>query len=474
MATPFPGASVEPVVWLDASEGVTTGDTFTWADQSDSDAAHDAIQADALRQPTLQMNVINGMPVVRFDSTGDVGNPDWLQIADHADVDIGLGADKGFTAFFVSKINSSPGWYFDKRPLSGGMDYGLFDESGANRWLPTNSEQHISSIGSVGFHIRAYSLDQTFASGGTTNVWLDGTPNDANPRLYINKFEENNEPLYIGRHGQYSNDFTFNGDFAEIIIFNTVLSGTDMNSTGSYLTEKYNLSTSYTPVNSPDNDFEWAKNDLGSWTSVASWGEASFPNTQDHTVTFGSAATGTTAAVLHSAVTVNRAVFNNSNQYIVAGGGSVNLESNSMGAAPTIEVITGSHQFQVMVNLLDHTTASIASGSTLTFNNELSLTGKTLTKTGAGVLEVNNVLTASGGTVIVQQGTVSGNGTIGGDVNNGGGTISPGANPSGTLAIPEPATALLLGIGMLLATGLLRRSSADSCVLAEHVRYASR
>ena len=32
MATLFPGASVEPVVWLDASEGVTTGDTFTWAD----------------------------------------------------------------------------------------------------------------------------------------------------------------------------------------------------------------------------------------------------------------------------------------------------------------------------------------------------------------------------------------------------------------------------------------------------------
>ena len=191
-------------------------------------------------------------------------------------------------------------------------------------------------------------------------------------------------------------------------------------------------------------------------------------------MTFGSAATGTTAAVLHSTVTVNRVVFNNSNQYIVAGGGSVSLESSSMDTAPTIDVITGSHQFQAIVNLLDHTTASIASGSTLTFNNELSLSGKTLTKTGAGVLEVNNVLTASGGTVIVQQGTVSGNGTIGGDVNNGGGTISPGASPSGTSAIPEPATALLLGIGMLLANGLTRRRYADSYALAEHVRYASR
>ncbi len=230
----------------------------------------------------------------------------------------------------------------------------------------------------------------------------------------------------------------------------------------------------YTSVTPPDDDFEWGQNDLGSWTSVASWGETSFPNHQDHSVTFGSAATGTTAAVLHSNVTVNRVVFNNSNQYIVAGGGSVSLESSSMDTAPTIDVITGSHQFQAIVNLLDHTAASIASGSTLTFNNELSLSGKTLTKTGAGVLEVNNVLTASGGTVIVQQGTVSGNGTIGGDVNNGGGTISPGASPSGTSAIPEPATALLLGIGMLLATGLPRRRYANSYALAEHVRYASR
>ena len=39
-----------------------------------------------------------------------------------------------------------------------------------------------------------------------------------------------------------------------------------------------------------------------------------------------------------------------------------------------------------------------------------------------------------GGTVVIQQGTVSGIGSIGGDVNNDGGTISPGSSP-GTLAI---------------------------------------
>jgi len=43
----------EPVVWLDAGVGVTTGGTFTWADQSDGGATHDATQTDANRHPSL-------------------------------------------------------------------------------------------------------------------------------------------------------------------------------------------------------------------------------------------------------------------------------------------------------------------------------------------------------------------------------------------------------------------------------------
>ncbi len=53
VATPFTAASVEPVVWLDAGVGVTTGGTFTWADQSDGGATHDATQTDANRHPSL-------------------------------------------------------------------------------------------------------------------------------------------------------------------------------------------------------------------------------------------------------------------------------------------------------------------------------------------------------------------------------------------------------------------------------------
>ena len=49
VAVPFTAASVEPVRWLDAGAGVSTGGTFTWADQSDGGATHNATQTDANR-----------------------------------------------------------------------------------------------------------------------------------------------------------------------------------------------------------------------------------------------------------------------------------------------------------------------------------------------------------------------------------------------------------------------------------------
>ena len=76
-----------------------------------------------------------------------------------------------------------------------------------------------------------------------------------------------------------------------------------------------------------------------------------------------------------------------------------------------------------------NTTANVASGATLVFNNALNLNSNTLTKSGNGEMAIRNVLITGGGTVNIQQGTISGNGTIGGDVNNGGGTISPGNSP---------------------------------------------
>ena len=79
--------------------------------------------------------------------------------------------------------------------------------------------------------------------------------------------------------------------------------------------------------------------------------------------------------------------------------------------------------------------------------------GWTLTKTGDGTLAVNNKLTTTDGAINVQQGIVSGHGTIGGGIQNVGGIIAPGNDSSvlagGASVVPEPGSLLLLLFGML-------------------------
>ena len=84
--------------------------------------------------------------------------------------------------------------------------------------------------------------------------------------------------------------------------------------------------------------------------------------------------------------------------------------------------------------------------------------GKTLTKTGAGEVSIRNDLITSGGTVNLLQGSVSGNGTISGDFNNDGGTISPGNRlvTETTQAVPEPSSLAMMILSLTIVSALRR------------------
>ena len=202
-------------------------------------------------------------------------------------------------------------------------------------------------------------------------------------------------------------------------------------------------------------DFEWKTDILGNWDANTNWTPGSGPpNSPNHTAMFGEMISELTLVNVRSPVTVNRIQFSNAtNRYIIGGGASVNLEATTDPnmVDPSMTVL-GTHEFQAGVNLMAHATVDVASDSTLTFNNALSLMGNTLTKTGAGTMDINNVLSQGGGAVNIQQGTVTGNGTIGGDVNNNGGTISPGNSLQQVSGVPEPGTLVLVMIG---AAGLV-------------------
>jgi len=213
----------------------------------------------------------------------------------------------------------------------------------------------------------------------------------------------------------------------------------------------------------PSGDSKWSNAGGGDWNSGGNW-RGPLPSGTKHPVIFGDAIEQPSTVFVDSAVTINSVTFDNVNSYILAGAQSFNFNSGTSTPVvlPKITVAEGTqgdHQFQAVVNLLDDTTVEVSSDSTLTFNNQLNLGGNTLTKTGAGEISIRNDFVTAGGVLNISEGTVSGNGTVSGDVNNDGGVISPGNSSSGANLVPEPTALTLLVFGMLLTFcgGSLRR-----------------
>jgi len=214
-------------------------------------------------------------------------------------------------------------------------------------------------------------------------------------------------------------------------------------------------------------EFTWDLPGLGNWNDNSSWDPSTgFPFDADDTATFGNAIQNNSTVVVDSPVTVNRINFDHTQSYAIAGVGSVDLTANTEDPSvpPAIDVQSGSHQFQAIVNLLDSTTVDVASGSTLEFNNRLFLNGHTLTKTGEGTLAISNDVVLAGGSIDLQQGTVAGSGTVGGHLNNTAGTVAPGNSP-GILTIDGDYTQDGSGTLALEIGGLVPGEEHDKLVV---------
>jgi len=228
------------------------------------------------------------------------------------------------------------------------------------------------------------------------------------------------------------------------------------------------LETGQNPI-APNFGRTWDELDSGDWlgenwyrTNGFAPGDA--PNSNVSTATFSDAIIAPQTVYANSAVTVTGITFGDSNagtiqqSYAIAGLGSVNLDS--VATSSTIDVLEGSHQFQVDVNLNDATDVDVASGASLAFNGTLHLGGNTLTKTGAGDIFYNGTLITAGGSVMLAAGALGGSGQIIGDLHNTGGAVTPGNSP-GELTVTGDYTH---GPGATLAiqlAGLVQGSNYD-------------
>jgi hypothetical protein len=179
--------------------------------------------------------------------------------------------------------------------------------------------------------------------------------------------------------------------------------------------------------------FTWGVDSGGDWNAQGNWAPAGIPDGNDVSVEFGAVIGSTRTVFSDTAITVKDVTFGDTDggtvqqSYVIAGGGNINLESDT--GTSTVSVLEGSHQFQAAVNLNNATGVDTAGATTLFFNNALNLNGQVLTKTGGGTMEINNRLATAGGMVDCQAGTCAGSGTVGGDLNNSSATVAPGNSP---------------------------------------------
>jgi hypothetical protein len=216
-------------VWLRASSlALSDGDAVTtWENEG---AQGDATQATAGLKPVYKTNIINGLPVVRFDGTGR-----HLAIAAFVN-------SASWTVFWVAKTTVNSVQQVFTADYSAGARYGQ------------TRFQSNASVRLIGFNTTpsAFSDDQPFTAGSfvyasfvrrssTIQAYVNGTSGGST--AISGTAPTSNRAWHVGRvdPADAINTELLNGDVAEILLYASALSDVDRARVESYLSAKYAL-----------------------------------------------------------------------------------------------------------------------------------------------------------------------------------------------------------------------------------------
>lgn len=224
-------------MWLKADAGVSNGVTTasdgdvvqTWSDQSGN--SNDAIQNTPGRKPTYKTNIINGLPVIRFDGTTDS-----LLVSN-----IAPESGKRMTIFIVSTPTSGySGALLSTYPAGGLGVQSVTSSFGGpiykfylDAW--SLASEYDSSSPNIQTLVRSANTSVDFYRNGIFRETLTGIFNNSLP----------SNPLGIGA-GTDSTSGIYRGDIAEIIIYNRALNSTEIEDINTYLKTKYSITPTLT------------------------------------------------------------------------------------------------------------------------------------------------------------------------------------------------------------------------------------
>lgn len=233
-------------LWLRSDLAVTSASSSvsTWGDVSGLE--NDATQSTGGNQPTWVESVINGNPALQFNGTSS-------KMSLPTSSDLGIQSNP-YEFFVVGKSSSSNVQFL----IAGGaleqFEYHLNGSTGA-RFIPTTLA-YIDK-GTAGSYTNGSAhlfSARASASGGAVRVdGVDGGTSESN------LLSSDGGNLLLGVRGDGT--YYFNGDIAEVIIYNRVLSAEERTSVEQYLKSRYAISGNTT------NTFQTA----GNWSVAGNW-----------------------------------------------------------------------------------------------------------------------------------------------------------------------------------------------------------
>lgn len=214
-------------LWLDASHEATTDGTATatdgasvqvWKDRSGNNSH--ATQLTAENKPTYETDVLNGKPVIRFDGGDSLVTESFLDSSFDTSLTFFTVAKKSTTALRMTSSNQGTRWYSGR---SSPLIYNTSQLSDTQIQLAGVVTHPVVEVfrynGSTKtLQYRVPSIASSTSESATGNLGLSGT-------------------LTVG--DQSGGSFGYNGDIAEILIYNRALTDLEIETIGDYLTEKY-------------------------------------------------------------------------------------------------------------------------------------------------------------------------------------------------------------------------------------------
>lgn len=215
-------------LWLkaDAITGLSDGDAVTtWSDSSGQ--GNNAGQGTASKKPTYKTAIKNGLAIVRFDGTDD-----FMDLA----TDL-FNTNVPKTVFVVATVSSTNGLLIGDVGYDGYWSGGQYSQGvmvyGGNAQMMHRSASNGVYI--TGGAASAWTIiSAIFADGATSYLYQDGAQKGTSTNALASFYTSTS----IGGNGSFASTLA-NGDFAEIIYYDSALSLADYGSVQTYLNNKW-------------------------------------------------------------------------------------------------------------------------------------------------------------------------------------------------------------------------------------------